>query len=106
MSSLSNDDVFGCMISFLDINTMENLAESTEENQKIVGKFQHVYYKNYLVEKERGYFDIKRSFNGKYRRLEFDSPSFTIDTNFGTFGIQSSTGNTFHHELNKLQYDC
>ena len=48
MSQFTNDDVFGCMISFLDINTMENLSESTEENKKVVGKFQHIYYKNYL----------------------------------------------------------
>ncbi len=39
--------------------------------------------KEYLLEKEPNHFDIKRSFNGKYRRLDFDSPSFTIDTNFG-----------------------
>ena len=50
MSQITNDDVMGCVISFLDINTMENLAESTEENKKIVEKYQHVYYKNYLAE--------------------------------------------------------
>ena len=50
MSALLNEDVLGCLISFLDINTMENVSQSTEENKKIVGKFQHIYYKNYLIE--------------------------------------------------------
>lgn len=27
--------------------------------------------------------DIKHAFNGKYRRLALDAPSFTVDTNFG-----------------------
>ena len=50
MSQLTNDDVFSCMISYLDINTIENLSESTEDNKKIVNKFQHIYYKNHLVQ--------------------------------------------------------
>ncbi len=50
MSQFTNEDIFSCMISFLDINTMENLSESTEENKKVVGKYQHIYYKNYLSE--------------------------------------------------------
>ncbi len=50
MSQFTNDDVFGCMISFLDVNTMKNLSESTEENKKVVEKYQHIYYKNHLSE--------------------------------------------------------
>ena len=50
MSQLTNDDVFSCMLSYLDINTIENLSESTEDNKKIVDKFQHIYYKNHLVQ--------------------------------------------------------
>ncbi len=39
--------------------------------------------KSYLIEKNEHEYDLKRSFNGKYRRLSLDSPSLTIDTNFG-----------------------
>lgn len=39
--------------------------------------------KNYVVEKEPNEFDIKRSFNGKFRRLSLDAPSLTIDSHFG-----------------------
>lgn len=39
--------------------------------------------KDFLVEKMPGYYDIKRSFNGKYRRLKWNQPSYTIDTRFG-----------------------
>ncbi len=39
--------------------------------------------KGYLIEKSTGYFDLCGTFNGKYRRLKLDEPSFTVDTNFG-----------------------
>jgi DNA (cytosine-5)-methyltransferase 1 len=31
-------------------------------------------------------FDLANTFNGKYRRLEWDRPSFTVDTRFGEPG--------------------
>jgi len=39
--------------------------------------------KGYVVEKAEGLYDLKGSFNGKYRRLSYDKPSYTVDTNFG-----------------------
>lgn len=39
--------------------------------------------KKYVVEKGDGLYDLKGSFNGKYRRLSYDKPSYTVDTNFG-----------------------
>ena len=53
---------------------------SEEELKRLL---ESLIQKNYLVEKEPNHYDLKRSFNGKYRRLDFDSPSYTIDTNFG-----------------------
>jgi len=35
------------------------------------------------VKKEDGLFDLVHTFNGKYRRLDWDSPSYTVDTRFG-----------------------
>jgi len=39
--------------------------------------------KGYVVEKGHELFDLKGTFNGKYRRLRLDKPSYTVDTNFG-----------------------
>lgn len=38
--------------------------------------------KGYVRKSELGY-DLVRSFNDKYRRLEWDKPSYTVDTRFG-----------------------
>lgn len=38
--------------------------------------------KNFLTF-DGNHVDLKRRFNGKYRRFSWDSPSYTVDTNFG-----------------------
>ena len=40
--------------------------------------------KEYLVEKQPGLFDLKRTFNGKFRRLHYLKPSEAVLTNFGS----------------------
>jgi DNA (cytosine-5)-methyltransferase 1 len=42
--------------------------------------------KGYL-RKTDGYHDLTNTFNGKYRRLEMNSPSRTVDTRFGDFRL-------------------
>lgn len=44
---------------------------------------QNLINKGYVVRKNNYHYDLKRSFNGKFRRLSWDKPSFTVDTNFG-----------------------
>lgn len=39
--------------------------------------------KGYVVVKGEGLYDLKGAFNGKYRRLSYEKPSYTVDTNFG-----------------------
>lgn len=38
--------------------------------------------KGYIVEKSPGLYDLKNTFNGKFRKLHPDKPSLTVDTNF------------------------
>ncbi|WP_224995950.1 DNA cytosine methyltransferase [Cesiribacter sp. SM1] len=47
----------------------------TENIDELVAKG-YLKYKNECV-------DLSRTFNGKYRRLSWDEPSYTVDTNFG-----------------------
>ena len=39
--------------------------------------------KGYIVEKKQGVFDLKHTFNGKFRRLDYSKPSDAVLTNFG-----------------------
>lgn len=56
----------------------------------LVNEFGSDVMNDILLLEKRGYLrvlnshvDIKHTFNGKYRRLALDVPSFTVDTNFG-----------------------
>lgn len=40
--------------------------------------------KGYLVEKKSGLYDLKYTFNGKFRRLDYNRPSEAVLTNFGS----------------------
>lgn len=40
--------------------------------------------KGYIVEKKAGLYDLKHTFNGKFRRLDYKKPSEAILTNFGS----------------------
>lgn len=40
--------------------------------------------KGYLVEKRPGLYDLKYTFNGKFRRLDYNRPSEAVLTNFGS----------------------
>jgi DNA (cytosine-5)-methyltransferase 1 len=51
--------------------------------------------KNYIKEKFPGLFDLKHTFNGKFRRLSYNKPSEAILTNFG------SPRNYIHPTLNR-----
>lgn len=50
--------------------------------KSVHGKISKLVNKEYLVFDGK-YVDLKRRFNGKYRRFSWDSPSYTVDTNFG-----------------------
>ncbi len=39
--------------------------------------------KGFIRKVDSSYYDLKNTFNGKYRRLHWDSPSPTVDTRFG-----------------------
>ena len=75
----------------LSLNEIREIAGgkvSTEEIRKLVEK-------NYLVEKFEGLFDIKNTFNGKFRRPRYDKPSEAILTNY------SSPRNYIHPKKNR-----
>lgn len=48
----------------------------------VVVKISKLVQKEYLTFDGK-YVDLKRRFNGKYRRFSWESPSYTVDTNFG-----------------------
>ena len=35
------------------------------------------------MRKQSRYYDLTHTFNGKYRRLRWDAPAYTVDTRFG-----------------------
>ncbi len=50
--------------------------------REVVGELQELVNKGYL--RRIGHrFDLTHTFNGKYRRLTWDDPAFTVDTRFG-----------------------
>ncbi|WP_157778253.1 DNA cytosine methyltransferase [Massilia violaceinigra] len=48
----------------------------------VVKKTAQLVEKNFLTF-DGNYVDLRRRFNGKYRRFSWDAPSYTVDTNFG-----------------------
>lgn len=53
-----------------------------EFGKGVVKSLESLESKGYVVAKT-GYVDLARRFNGKYRRSCWNSPSYTVDTNFG-----------------------
>jgi DNA (cytosine-5)-methyltransferase 1 len=51
-------------------------------NRSVHEELQRLLQKSY-VKKAGKYFDLTHTFNGKYRRLSWDRPSFAVDTRFG-----------------------
>lgn len=43
-------DTFGHMLSFLDINSIEKLQQTNQDNKQIIKQFSHIYYENALKE--------------------------------------------------------
>ncbi|MEP1779750.1 DNA cytosine methyltransferase [Reichenbachiella sp.] len=60
-----------------------HVLEEYLSNSNVLSLLDGLKKKNYIVEKKSKQFDIKRSFNGKFRRLSLDAPSLTIDSHFG-----------------------
>jgi DNA (cytosine-5)-methyltransferase 1 len=57
------------------------LCAGNDTDRKLVND---LIYKGYLVEKQPGLFDLKHTFNGKFRRLDYGLPSDAVLTNFGS----------------------
>jgi DNA (cytosine-5)-methyltransferase 1 len=57
-------------------------ALETDLGFSIAPLLQNLKRKGFVRERER-LFDLVHTFNGKFRRLEWDRPSYTVDTRFG-----------------------